>query len=257
MFTGSAIELAAYICIAALSGKAIACLIAGKWLGFTRPQRLAMFVLTAPQAAATLAVTLIGFEIGVFGTTVVNAVLVLILVSIVVAAILTDRVVEWMPREHRAPRLGSRVLVITPDSGPSDAAIRAAALLARPDGGHSELLITRRLESADLKAISRRIHRLGFEGHLRSETESVSYAVGKATTAADHSVVVVDDASYEPQPTELPVILVDAEGGLRLLTDDDVGIEIERRLARGGVVVSRPEPTPPPTTAPDPAAASS
>jgi hypothetical protein len=31
-----------------------------------------MFVLTVPQAAATLAVTLIGFEIGLFSTSVVT-----------------------------------------------------------------------------------------------------------------------------------------------------------------------------------------
>jgi Kef-type K+ transport system membrane component KefB len=257
MFTGSALELAAYICLAALSGKAVACLIAGQWLGFSWPQRAAMFVLTAPQAAATLAVTLIGYEIGVFGTTVVNAVLVLILVSIIVSAFLTDRVVEWMPRERRARRLGSKVLVVSPATEPSDAAVRAAALLARPDGGHSELLITRRLESVELKTVARRIYRLGFEGHLRSETESVSHAVGKATTAADHSVVVVDDASYEPQPCDIPVIVVDETGTVRVLPGDDSGSEIERRLVRGGVAVSRPEPTPPPPTAPDPAAASS
>ena len=44
-----------------------------------------MLGLTVPQAAATLAATVIGFNIGLFDQSVVNAVLVLILVSIVVA----------------------------------------------------------------------------------------------------------------------------------------------------------------------------
>ena len=75
MFTGDTLGLAALICAAALGGKLIACWLAGALLGFDRPERAAMYALTAPQAAATLAVTLIGFEIGLFSTTVVNAVL--------------------------------------------------------------------------------------------------------------------------------------------------------------------------------------
>jgi Kef-type K+ transport system membrane component KefB len=143
MFTGKALKLALYICGAALIGKAIACWVAGAWLGFTRPERLAMYVLTAPQAAATLAVTLIGFEIGLFGTTVVNAVLVLILVSIVGSALLAEKVTAWIPAQLGAKRLGARVLVVAPASGPSDAAVRAASLVARPDGGHSDVMSAR------------------------------------------------------------------------------------------------------------------
>ena len=48
------------------------------------PQASLMLGLTVPQAAATLAATVIGFNIGLFDQSVVNAVLVLILVSIVV-----------------------------------------------------------------------------------------------------------------------------------------------------------------------------
>src|SRR5204863_276021 len=85
------------------------------------------FVLTAPQAAATLAVTLIGFEIGLFGTSLVNAVLVLILVSIVLSALLAQRVVGWVPvRAVQKRALGAHVLVVTPSTGPSDAAVRDA-----------------------------------------------------------------------------------------------------------------------------------
>src|SRR5205814_5981 len=103
----------------------------GWLLGFDTSDRAAMFVLTTPQAAATLAVTLIGFEIGLFGTSLVNAVLVLIFVSIVVAALLAQKVVEWVPvRAVHEPPLGERVLVVTPSTGPSDAVVRAATLLA-------------------------------------------------------------------------------------------------------------------------------
>src|SRR5206468_7006869 len=59
MFTGETLGLAGLVCAGALGGKAIACWVAGALLRFNRPERAAMFVLTAPQAAATLAVTLI------------------------------------------------------------------------------------------------------------------------------------------------------------------------------------------------------
>jgi Kef-type K+ transport system membrane component KefB len=133
MFTGETLRLALWICLVALGGKAIACWLAGWLLRFSRPERAAMFTLTAPQAAATLAVTLIGFEIGLLGTSVVNAVLVLILVSIVLSALLAERVVRWVPgRVGHRPPLGGKVLLVTHSTGPSDAAVKVATLLARP-----------------------------------------------------------------------------------------------------------------------------
>src|SRR4051795_8100761 len=151
MFTGHTLGLAGLLIAAALGGKAIACSLAGPLMGFTWPQRLAMYVLTIPQAAATLAVSLIGFEIGVFGTSVVNAVLVLILVSIVVSALLAQKVIAWTPtRPPAATRLGANVLVIARAAVPSEGAVRAAVLLARPDGGHGELLVARAAGEAPL-----------------------------------------------------------------------------------------------------------
>jgi Kef-type K+ transport system membrane component KefB len=246
MFTGETLQLAAYICGAALLGKAIACWLAGSWLGFSWPERAAMYVLTAPQAAATLAVTLIGFEIGLFGTTVVNAVLVLILVSIVVSAFLTERVIAWMPaRVAGTSRLGSKVLVVTPATGPSDAAVRAATLLARPDGGHSDVVITRPssdspLERADLRAVEKRINRHGFEGHVRTEVAEIAEAVSKAVRSLEHSLVIVDDPKFRAPPGRVPLLVVGGDGSTQdavLLVADDgetngIAAEVGRRLAK-------------------------
>ena len=248
MFTGEALKLAAYICSAALGGKAIACWLAGSWLRFDWPQRFAMYVLTVPQAAATLAVTLIGYEIGLFGTTTVNAVLVLILVSIVLSALLTERVIEWMPGAHGALRLGAKVLVVTPTTEPSEAAIRAATLLARPDGGHSDLLLTRAAtepapERAQLRAVEKRICRHGFEGNIRSEVDELPAAVTKAMQTGEHSLLIVDDATFDSRPGRLPLLVVDGRSpkAVVLVADGgeskDVAAEVGRRLARGGVTV--------------------
>ena len=238
MFTGETLGLAAIICAVALGGKALACWLAGVILGFSRPERAAMFVLTAPQAAATLAVTLIGFEIGLFSTSVVNAVLVLIVVSIVVSAVLAEKVVAWVPAEHGKLPLGGNVLVLTSSEGPSDAAVRAATLLARPDGGHSSVLITRteaepRLDGAALRAIEQRICRHGFDGHVRTQVSGLDEALGSELLAGDPSLVVFDNPTFEAAPARVPILVVSGSA-TRLVVDAEDGVadEVTRRLAR-------------------------
>jgi Kef-type K+ transport system membrane component KefB len=246
MFTGETLKLALWICLVALGGKAIACWLAGLLLGFSRPERAAMFTLTAPQAAATLAVTLIGFEIGLFGTSVVNAVLVLILVSIVLSALLAERVIEWVPSQvvHRPP-LGGKVLVVTTSTGPSDAAVRVATLLARPDGGHSEVMITRTPtdpapDRSALRAVEKRIFRHGFDGHVRTDVVQLDDAVAKAILTTEPSLVIVDEPSFDASPAHVPVLVVHgvtpSPRAVRLIAaaDDKNGVaaEVARRLAR-------------------------
>jgi Kef-type K+ transport system membrane component KefB len=72
----------------------------GKWLaaestrpllGYSLDQARVVFGLSVPQAAATLAATMVGFEIGLFDDAVVNGAIVMILVSCFVAPILVDR----------------------------------------------------------------------------------------------------------------------------------------------------------------------
>jgi Kef-type K+ transport system membrane component KefB len=243
MFKGETLGLAALICAGAIGGKAIACWIAGALLGFGRPQRVTMFTLTVPQAAATLAVTLIGFEIGLFGASLVNAVLVLILVSIVVGALLAQRVITWVPAHpHENPPLAENVLVVTPSACPSDLAVRMATLLARPDGGHSDVLITRRQsdprpDRAALRVIEKQIFSQGFDGHVRTAVDELPDAVAKAVLAAETSLVVVDDPTFQMLPGAIPVVVVGGNGsGVRVIANGDTGAEVteevERRLAR-------------------------
>jgi hypothetical protein len=244
MFKASTLGLAGLICAAALGGKFAACWLAGALLRFNTPERAAMFVLTAPQAAATLAVTLIGFEIGLFGTSVVNAVLVLILVSIVLSAVLADRVVHWLPqRAAEAPRLGERVLVVTTSHGPSEVAVRTATLLIRPDGGHSDLLITRTaseppLGTLALRGIEKRVFRDGFDGEVETDVAALPAAVAKAVVRDAPSLVIVDDPGFSGPAARVPLLVVRSAEQLALImqggTGSGVAAEIERRLAKDG-----------------------
>lgn len=68
----------------------------GAWLskmlfGYSRDEGMAMFGLSSPQAAATLAVTFVGLEIGLFDGEMVNAVILMILVSVFVGPSLVER----------------------------------------------------------------------------------------------------------------------------------------------------------------------
>jgi Kef-type K+ transport system membrane component KefB len=247
MFTGETLGLAGLVCVGAIGGKAIACWLAGWLLGFDTSDRAAMFVLTTPQAAATLAVTLIGFEIGLFGTSLVNAVLVLIFVSIVVAALLAQKVVEWVPaRAGHEPALGERVLVVTPSTGPSDAAVRAATLLARPDGGHGDVVIIRTKDESGrdptiLPRIEKRVLRHGFEARVRTAVDDLEQVVANAVLTAEPSLVIVDDPTFDAFPGRVPVLVVQetgrGPGAMRMIVEGDEGggleAEVTRRLARG------------------------
>lgn len=72
-------------------GKIAAAWVAGKMYSFSTRHILLMSGLSIPQAAATLAVTLIGFEIGLFDALIVNAVVIMILITCLMGPWMVDR----------------------------------------------------------------------------------------------------------------------------------------------------------------------
>ena len=122
--------LAAAFIAACLGGKLVAAQLTRPLMGATSAQAGVVFGLTVPQAAATLAATTVGFQIGLFSESVVNAVLVLILVSVVVATLVVEREkvrVEIPPPAGKS--LGEHVLVAVAD-------LDAAPLGAPARAGH-------------------------------------------------------------------------------------------------------------------------
>jgi hypothetical protein len=107
------LRLAAIFILACFGGKLLAAVLAHPLLDFGWPEVGILFALTIPQAAATLAATIVGFDIGLFGTNVVNAVLVLIAVSLILSAVITPVFARRLdiPIEH-SDRLGRRVLLV-------------------------------------------------------------------------------------------------------------------------------------------------
>jgi hypothetical protein len=130
------LKLAGLFILAAIGGKGIAVAMARRPLHLTGNEALLMLGLTIPQAAATLAATVIGFNIGLFDQTVVNAVLVLILVSIVLATLTVDRVKGNVPVPDIKDRgIGKHVLVALEDPHQAKVGFAIGSSIAGPDSG--------------------------------------------------------------------------------------------------------------------------
>jgi Na+:H+ antiporter len=121
--------------LAVLGGKALAAVIAGRTFKFTWPEVGVMSGLSGSQAAATLATTLVGAKLGLFDTETINAVLVVILASLVV----TPAMVSYFGKKvssvtDEVAALGKVVLV--PVWGESTRpALALAGQLAASDNG--------------------------------------------------------------------------------------------------------------------------
>ena len=129
------------LAIAALSlavvfvGKAAAAYLSGRVLGLSRPQVRLLFGLSLAQAAATLAAVTIGVEIGLFDTDLLNATLVVVLVTVLVSSILTRSAARRIePPAVQGERLAETILVPV-DVTDDPAVVRLAARLAMAKGG--------------------------------------------------------------------------------------------------------------------------
>jgi Kef-type K+ transport system membrane component KefB len=98
MFVWSTIRLALGFVAALVVGKAIAAWITGRIFGLDTAEVGLLFSMSVAQAAATLAATIIGFEIGLYESDVVNAVMVVVGTSLIVTSIGTNRFAPGVPR---------------------------------------------------------------------------------------------------------------------------------------------------------------
>lgn len=95
LFRGyGAIVVAGSLTIAAIVGKWLAAYITQKIYGYTITQRKLIFGLSSSHAAATLAIILIGYQRKIIDDDILNGTIILILVTCMVASIVTDRVAQ-------------------------------------------------------------------------------------------------------------------------------------------------------------------
>ena len=148
---GLALLFAALVAV----GKGGAALLGIPLFGFSRDEGLTVAGLTMPQAAATLAVTLIGFEIELFSQAVVNAVVLLIVLSCLAGPSLMQAfgrrlALAESERPYEPALAPERILIPLSNPDTAEPLMELALLLRSPDseeavypiavarGGHDE-----------------------------------------------------------------------------------------------------------------------
>lgn len=111
--------------------------ITGRLYGFDRPRVEMMFSLSVAQAASTLAAAIVGLRAGIIDETAVNATLLVILLTIVIASWTAGKAAQTipLPASTGPSRLGSRVLVPVARLDTTDRLMELALRLARTDAG--------------------------------------------------------------------------------------------------------------------------
>ncbi|MEI7744709.1 MAG: cation:proton antiporter [Chloroflexota bacterium] len=129
-------QLAAVFTVALVLGKGGAALIIGRLRHFSTLQVQLVFALSLSQAAATLAATTVGRDVGLFGDDVVNAVVVVIVASLFVSSVLAARAASRIAPPGREGRpLGTAVLVALEDAETAGRLAPVLARIVRADGG--------------------------------------------------------------------------------------------------------------------------
>jgi hypothetical protein len=183
-------------------GKLAAAILAGRLGGWSRPAVGLVFSLTVAQAAATLAAVIVGLEAGIFDETLVNAALVVVLVSLIIAPLGAARFSRQVPAPAvlGGRRLGESVLVPLADDnlGPRGT---LSALVARADKGVvvPVALVSETGDAAAHATARERLHRMeSIVGRLGVETvgrtrvtDSIPNGVLRAAVEDDASCVMV------------------------------------------------------------------
>jgi Kef-type K+ transport system membrane component KefB len=193
---------------ACVGGKLLASLVSGPAFGYSRDEVGVVFSLTVPQAAATLAATLVGLRIGLFDESTVNAVMLLIAVSLIVASAAATFFGARVPRPSvDASRLARSVLVDVDPAEPSERAVGLAARLARVDGGVIRPVVVvgdgaARPGPTELERLDAVVGRTGFDAdvevrHDRSKPDGILHA----QASYDSSLVVLTATADNWLPT--------------------------------------------------------
>lgn len=98
-----ALFVAATLTVVALSSKWFAAYLAQKAFGFSVPQRNLIFGLSSAHAAATIAIILIAYNLGLLDDNVLNGTVLLILVTCLVSSFVTDRAGRQLAIQEQAP----------------------------------------------------------------------------------------------------------------------------------------------------------
>ncbi|MFP5308081.1 MAG: cation:proton antiporter [Actinomycetes bacterium] len=126
----------AVLAAGAVGGKALAAGVTAKLLGFSNAELGLTFSLSVGQAAGALAAAIVAEDLGLIGQTTVNAVVLVILVTALVASWTGARFAPRVPvPSTRSTALGRTIVVPVANPRTSASLVKIAALVAGPDQG--------------------------------------------------------------------------------------------------------------------------
>ena len=204
----SNIEFTALMLTGALGCKALAAVIAGRWFRYSPNQIMLMWSLAMPKVAATLATAFIGFQAGLLDSTVLNAVLAVMVVTATLGPTLTTRsVVALMEPNERSPfgttgldvdqevpgevvRRPLKVLVPVANPDTELSLLKLAARLSQGEGDHSGQLLPLALVSPSLEEARGGLNRALSAARIRLNQAATN---GEGLTATTRCLLRVDD----------------------------------------------------------------
>jgi hypothetical protein len=245
MFVWSTIRLALGFVAALVVGKAIAAWLTGQAFGLARAEVGLLFSMSVAQAAATLAATVIGYDIGLYGSDVVNAVMVVVAVSLIITSVGTNRFAPEIPPPVDERRRAGEVVLVPVLGEPEELpeVLRLGRELADPAGGMVQPLVPvteasrTAIPEARSKqaAVDRVLRELGEDAEtLLRVDRSVSTGLHRAAMETDASLLLLG----WPGPDDLRARMVGASyGEIVAATSIPVAIAALHPAAERGRVV--------------------
>lgn len=217
MFVWPTIRLALGFVVALVVGKAIAAWLTGRIFGLATAEIGLLFSMSVAQAAATLAATVIGFEIGLYGPDVVNAVMVVVAISLVITSVGTNRFAPEIPPPVEDRRRPGETILVPVLGGLDDLAgvLRLGTAIAEPAGGFVQPLVPVTTPGTDSLAegrakraeVDRILRELGGDAEtMLRVNRSVSTGLNQAALELDASLLLLG----WPGPNDLRSLLVGA-----------------------------------------------
>lgn len=144
-----ALIIAAVLTLVAVSGKFLAALATQLSFRLSKDQRNLVFGLSTAHAAATLAVVLVGYQKGLINDVVLNAIVIIILVSCIIASFVTEKAAKHIvenANESKDPRLLSeldmeQILVPLSSDAQVDKLLNLAVLIKDASSSHPLALL--------------------------------------------------------------------------------------------------------------------
>ncbi|MGI9596941.1 MAG: cation:proton antiporter [Acidimicrobiales bacterium] len=240
MFEGSTLRIAAGLAVALVVGKAIAAGLTGRIYGFSGAEVGLMFSLSTAQAAATLASTIIGFELGLYGEDVVNAVMVVIVISLFVSGLGSSHFGPLVkPAELSEPRLGQAIVVPLDEERNLRDTLWLAGRVAKPDGGVVLPLAVAATEDSgaverlknEIEDLRQDLRGLGLTGDPEMRlAQSVSGGVSRFALERDASLVMMS----WPGPSDFRTVML---GG----ANDEIAAATDRPVALAALAGHSPQ----------------